>query len=410
MKDLLLARAWTAIAAVAVAVAVAAGVSYAATSGFTGHAASSSRLYACVLGGVERNELSLSSASAACPNGEQKISWSIKGQRGPRGRRGPSGKIGAPGQKGDTGAPGQKGDTGAPGPKGDTGAPGPKGDTGAPGQKGDTGAPGQKGDTGAQGNPGTPGTNGVGVDALFGDGSDGDATINSATTLTADAYYHNLTIAAAQTLNPGGFRIFVSGTLTLDDGASIARNGNDASGSTPGAGLTAGTLGGSGSGVDGSTGNCGAPAVAETLGGRGAQSFGGGAVTPPSASEGGTGVFRSALGAISGRTVAGNLVTGGSGGSVVSGVCVAGESGGGGGGGVVVVIARTVSVPNGSATIAANGGAGVFNGARISGGGGGGVVVVVSTVTQPAGLTLAAAGGSSDGFPAGGAGNTFWLN
>jgi len=124
MKDLLSVRAWTAFAAVAVAAAVAAGVSYAATSGITGHAASSSRLYACVLGGVERNELSLSSASATCPRGEQKVSWNISGQRGPLGRRGPKGNTGAPGPKGAIGAAGPKGDTGAPGPKGDTGATG----------------------------------------------------------------------------------------------------------------------------------------------------------------------------------------------------------------------------------------------------------------------------------------------
>ena len=45
MKELLLARAWTAIAAAAVAVTVAAGVSYAATGGFTGNSGSSGRLY-----------------------------------------------------------------------------------------------------------------------------------------------------------------------------------------------------------------------------------------------------------------------------------------------------------------------------------------------------------------------------
>jgi hypothetical protein len=287
--------------------------------------------------------------------------------------------------------------------KGLRGAAGPEGAAGAQGPKGDTGAQGLKGDTGAQGAAGT------GVAVLFGDASDGDQTIAANTSLARDTYYGNLTIGPGVTLNPNGFRVFVSGTLTLDNGASIARNGNNASGSTPGAGLAAGTLGGSGAGVNGNGGTCGAPAVTESLGGRGAQAFGGGDVTPPAVSDGGTGVFRSALGAISGRTLAGNLVTGGSGGSIVSGACVAGEPGGGGGGGVVVVAARTVSVATGSATIAARGGAGAIS-ATTSGGGGGGVVAVITTVVQPAGLTLSAAGGSSGGFTPGGTGNTYWLN
>ena len=46
-----------------------------------------------------------------------------------------------------------------------------------------------------------------GVDALYGDGSDGDVTITGDTTLNRDTYYHNLTINPGTTLNPGGFRI-----------------------------------------------------------------------------------------------------------------------------------------------------------------------------------------------------------
>src|SRR5438552_1146975 len=82
------------------------------------------------------------------------------------------------------------------------------------------------------------------------------AGFTSDTTLTRDMYYSNLTIAAGQTLNPGGYRIFVSGTLTLNSGSSIARNGNDGSGS-PGAALTPGTLGGSAAGGDPETNSLG---------------------------------------------------------------------------------------------------------------------------------------------------------
>src|SRR3989454_11138270 len=93
---------------------------------------------------------------------------------------------------------------------------------------------------------------------LFGDGSDLDVTITKSTFLPRDMYYNNLTIESGQTLHPNGFRVFVSGTLTLEDGARISRDGNDATAvinpvshevsGEAGAALRAGTLGGSGGG------------------------------------------------------------------------------------------------------------------------------------------------------------------
>jgi hypothetical protein len=201
--------------------------------------------------------------------------------------------------------------------------------------------------TGPQGIAGAAGAPGVGVNGLFGDGSDGDVTISSATTLTRDSYYHNLTIAAGQALNPGGYRIFVSGTLTLNNGAIIARNGNNGSGNTGGPGLASGTLGGSGSGSGGSNGTGGS--VSNSLGGNG--------------DGGGSGSGTEA-----------------------------------GGGGVVVVAARTVT-SSGAAAITARGGDGTSDGVGFDtgygGGGGGGVVVIISTTPQPGGVTLSAAGGST---------------
>ena len=114
------------------------------------------------------------------------------------------------------------------------------------------------------------------------------------------------------------------------------------------------------------------------------------------ASAGGGGVFRSALQALSGRSLDGALVNGGAGGIY-----------GGSGGGVVVVAARAVVV-NGDATISANGGQSVGGS-----GGGGGVVVVITTTAQPAGLKLSASGGDgSADFPdsKGADGFTAWLN
>ncbi len=122
-------RATTLIAG-CVAVAVAGGVSYAATGGFRGSAdsASGGKLYACVT--APHKTLHLSSARATCPNGQRKISWNIRGERGPNGQRGPQGNTGPHGVQGATGAPGSqgaKGDTGATGTQGPTGATGPQG-------------------------------------------------------------------------------------------------------------------------------------------------------------------------------------------------------------------------------------------------------------------------------------------
>jgi hypothetical protein len=238
---------------------------------------------------------------------------------------------------------------------------------------------GRRGTRGLQGIPGRPGGTGAGVGALYGDGSDGDATISTSTTLTRDTYYRNLTISSQ--LDPGGFRLFVSGTLTFRNGSSITREGGLS-------GQTSGTLGGSGSGG-------GAGTQPNSLGGDGG---GGVGATPPSVAAGGAGVFHSALAAITGRSLDGTIVRGGAGGNGVFG---------GSGGGVIVVAARNVAV-TGSASIEANGYVGCCD--STADGGGGGVVVVISTSAQPAGLALSAQGGKAvSGGANGSAGTTAWL-
>lgn len=91
---------------------------------------------------------------------------------------------------------------------------------------------------------------------IFGDGSDGDVTISSDTTLTRDMFYNNLTVDAGFTLNTGGYRIFVKGTLT--NNGTIGRPGNDGDDAAAGigtalggAGLAPKSLGHSASGRDG---------------------------------------------------------------------------------------------------------------------------------------------------------------
>jgi len=63
------------------------------------------------------------------------------------------------------------------------------------------------------------------IDDWFGDGSDGDATISSNTTLSSDKLYRNLTINDGFTFNPGGFRIYVKEILTFVGTGKIACNG-----------------------------------------------------------------------------------------------------------------------------------------------------------------------------------------
>lgn len=68
------------------------------------------------------------------------------------------------------------------------------------------------------------------VEILFGNGTDGNVTISSNTTLTRDMYYNNLTINNGRTLKTNGFKIFVKGTLT--NNGTIENNGLDGGNAT----------------------------------------------------------------------------------------------------------------------------------------------------------------------------------
>jgi len=262
------------------------------------------------------------------------------------------------------------------------------------------GPTGGQGSAGGAGSPGAPGAAGIGINGLFGNGADGSQTIAANTTLSRDMYLSNLTVEPGVTLDTGGFRIFVSGTLTMGNGSRISRDGLDATAGSPAAGLTPGSLGGSGPGAN--IGLCAGGSAVNSLGGVGGTGIScpGGAASPPASSVGGPQAFDEATAALSGRTLDGTLVNGGSGGG--GGSSASGN--GGSGGGVLCIAARSVTV-SGSASITANGGANSSDG----GGGGGGVVVVLSTDPQPAALTVSAAGGG--GAPhTGHAGFTNWLD
>jgi hypothetical protein len=72
-----------------------------------------------------------------------------------------------------------------------------------------------------------------GTTNIWGVGNDGSSTLNTSSTLTRDYYYTNLTISSGTVLNTANYRLFVSGTLTVNTNGTIADNGN-----TGGAGNT----------------------------------------------------------------------------------------------------------------------------------------------------------------------------
>lgn len=253
---------------------------------------------------------------------------------------------------------------------------------------------------------------------VWGSGSDGAYTLNGGAagsgmtfdgaityTLTRDVYASNLTMSGVYRLNTVGWRLFVSGTLTLGASNRIAHDGAAAVGGTPGTNGTPQTLGfgrSGGAGVArsaaGSTiGNAGS-GVASSFGGSGGNGAvaglgiaggAGGAATAPASNFGELrqtpqitlAVLISYQGAVS--------LEGGAGGG--SGACFYNvldtgttTSGGGGGGAGVVMIAAKILVNAG--IISADGGPGgaasstgvvTAGDAGGGGGGGGGLVVVV---------------------------------
>lgn len=112
--------------------------------------------------------------------------------------------------------------------------------------------------------------NNLGLPTIFGDGSDGTVVISTPTSLSKDMFYANLTVNSSQTLTTNGFRVYVSGVLTIN-GKIDASGGNGGAGGTGGAaGGTAGTAGAAvaaGSitaGIVGSAGGVGGAVVGST--------------------------------------------------------------------------------------------------------------------------------------------------
>ena len=270
----------------------------------------------------------------------------------------------------------------------------------------------------------------------YGDGSDGTWTFDGNTavtltnggtltpaagvyTLTRDIYLSGATVSNGGThvgiINTAGFRIFCTGTITVNancyiqdsgaDGAAGTASTGGAAGGAPAAGmLGGGTAGGVGRNNAAGTAAATGPTVSGGGGGGlGGQGSGtklggaGGAVTVPSAAQGGVNTIHSFYTAISGLTSGPTPVAvggggGGGGGGSTAPTCSGG--GGGGGGGVLLINARSI-VNNG--IISADGGDGGAGGGTAGGAGGGGaggggvVLLIYNSLT---GNTPTAAGGT----------------
>lgn len=288
----------------------------------------------------------------------------------------------------------------------------------------------------------------------YGDGSDGDVTISSPTTLTRDMYYNNLILNAD--INAAGYRVFWKATLTRSGTAKININGTvggvggAGSGSTGGAagtvgtalsagtmpGGVAGTAGGAGGGttgglavgVAGTNGSSQSPTVsanAGTNGGAGASVNNGSAVaggtggtgaavtttkSPPRNSTSALSLFEYVTASIVLLKIGGQSAGGGGGAAVGNTISAAGGGGGGSGSsaGFLYVAGKTINVTGTSNLFEAVGGAGGAGGAgsapsgqAAAGGGGGGaggsggvIFMRYSSLTGTGTLNTSVAGGT----------------
>jgi Phage Tail Collar Domain/Collagen triple helix repeat (20 copies) len=177
------------VAVLVVAFLALAGTAYAVGGSSAGQ---SKTYYACATG--QFHTLNLTTKSAKCPHGQQKIAFNAQGRPGRAGKAGAAGQAGASGPAGATGPQGPAGERGpsvfgSPGTKGDKGDTGDTGPAGAKGDTGDTGPAGAKGDTGDAGPAGAKGDTGdIGDTGAKGDtgvaGATGSAGL-SALTATA---------------------------------------------------------------------------------------------------------------------------------------------------------------------------------------------------------------------------------
>ena len=86
---------------------------------------------------------------------------------------------------------------------------------------------------------------------LIGDGSDGDAVLNSDSDIVTNKYFNNLTITNNATVTLGSIPLRVLNILRIEDGSCLSADGDDAAWEIHGDGLLAVISGASGDGGDG---------------------------------------------------------------------------------------------------------------------------------------------------------------
>jgi hypothetical protein len=257
----------------------------------------------------------------------------------------------------------------------------------------------------------------------FGDGSDGNVTINADTTLTRDMYYLNLTINAGKTLYTNGFIVRVARQLLIQGTGTIDSSGKD--GTAGGTGNGSGGAGGAGAYTGGARPFLPMPTSGATGEGVTASSTYNGAtkITPTPllnsqlepytwmAAMGGAGGAAHGVSdgttALPAATIAGHR--GGNGGAATGTTTGSVRGGGGGGGaGIILIYAYTI---NNSGTIKANGGKGgngVTSGSLQSGNGGGGgggaIIIFYHDASSTLGTQTAAGGAAGTGGNGGTAG------
>lgn len=294
---------------------------------------------------------------------------------------------------------------------------------------------------------------------IFGDGTDGDVTINAGTTvLVKDMYYNNLTLISPGKITTNGYKIFVKGTLDITNAGgstttiTISNSGTDGT-------LTASSTGGGAGGASvgttvGSSGAGGAGGNGGAAGASGSQAAAPSALAVGNGNNGGaggTGGNGDGTGhGNGGATRAGALVTaglsfhrvdfnllrgatllgGGAGGAGGSGGGSGGTNGTGGGGGggasgggVICIFANTLnrspSVVVGPVFIAKGGGGGGGangstgastnhggGGGGGAGGGGGWIYFVYQTIQGSSVTALFDASGGSGATGGNGSGGT----
>lgn len=275
----------------------------------------------------------------------------------------------------------------------------------------------------------------IGATNFWGNGADGASTTAASVSLVRDMYFTDLTINNGITLNPNGFRIFISGTLNTVGTGKIASNGNV--GGTGNAGDTSsGGTGGAAGTVAYSAGTLpiplagkvgGAASAAATAGTNQAKSLGNTDATAGGKGGDGTGGSGGATAAAGTKTGAiyaypysflpaynlfdftgttatqfgvapsGSSGSGGGGNTNcgASGYCGNGGGGSGSSGGVVWIAVRNITNLNAEAVGGTGGNGGTNSQAGVGGGGAGGnggaIIIMYGQSTT---ITTSVAGGS----------------